>query len=481
VSSTSTNHPQGDPAIELHRQLGELLGGTISNLFRMSGGASRETWSFDCHRANGVAEPLILRRDPTTLAGAGRSGGMLLEARLFDAAAQAGLPVPQILASGDANPDVLETGFLVMTRVEGETIARKILRDEPYAHARSVLVRQLGEALGKLHAIPVDAVVGLEPSDRLVRYREVLDVLEYPSPTFEFAYRWLMENQPTQPRQAVVHGDYRLGNVIVNESGLAAVLDWELAHIGDPMEDLGWLCVRAWRFGGQGIVAGLGELEELYDGYRLSGGVVDDEAVHWWIVAGTLVWGIMCALQASAHTSGANQSVELAAIGRRVAEQEHDLLELLGAPKADQRVIDAATSKPAPFAAPTAAIDVPGTSVLPFTSAYGVPDIGGLLEAVQSYIDTTVFPATSGRVQFHARVASNVLATAQREIRLSPGANIAFENCYARFDVANEIDLARAVQEGNLTGRSVELLAALRETVTYRLAVANPKHFKDRM
>jgi aminoglycoside phosphotransferase (APT) family kinase protein len=480
VSSKSANHPQVDPAIELNRQLGELLNGTISNLYRMSGGASRETWAFDCLR-NGVVEPLILRRDPTTLAGAGRSGGMLLEARLFDAAAQAGLPVPQILASGDADPSVLETGFLVMTRVEGETIARKILRDEPYAHARSVLVGQLGAAIGKLHALPIDAVAGLEPSDRLGRYREVLDVLEYPSPTFEYAYRWLMENQPMRPRQAVVHGDYRLGNVIVDADGLAAVLDWELAHIGDPMEDLGWLCVRAWRFGSPGIVAGLGDLDELFGGYRSVGGVVNEDAVHWWIVAGTLVWGIMCALQASAHTSGAMQSVELAAIGRRVAEQEHDLLELLGAPKADQRVIDSAAPKPAPISVSAMATDVPGTSVRAFTSAYGVPDLGSLLDAVQSYIDTAVFPATSGRVQFHARVASNVLATAQREIRLSSEANTAFKNCYARFGVANEGELAQAVREGKLTEKTEELLASLRETVTYRLAVANPKHFSDRM
>jgi aminoglycoside phosphotransferase (APT) family kinase protein len=480
VSSTAAIKPPSDPAIELSRQLGELLGGAISNLYRMSGGASRETWSFDCLR-NGVTEPLILRRDPTTLAGAGRSGGMLLEARLFNAAAKAGLPVPQILASGDADANVLETGFLVMTRVEGETIARKILRDEPYVHARSVLVGQLGEALAKLHAVPVDAIEGIESSDRLGRYRDVLDVLEYPSPTFEYAYRWLMANQPTQLRQVVVHGDFRLGNVIVDANGLAAVLDWELAHIGDPMEDLGWLCIRAWRFGGHGVVAGLGDLGELYSGYQSAGGVVDEEAVHWWIVAGTLVWGIMCALQASAHTSGANQSVELAAIGRRVAEQEHDLLELLGAPKPDQRVIDAAVVTPASVSVPAMATDVPGTSVRPFTSAYGVPDLGGLLDAVQSYIDTAVFASTTGRVQFHARVASNVLATAQREIRFSQQANTAFENCYARFGVTGEDELARAVREGKLANSSDELLASLRETVTYRLAIANPKHFKDRM
>jgi aminoglycoside phosphotransferase (APT) family kinase protein len=469
-----------DPVKRLGEQLQRLLGGEIHNLRRLTGGASRETWSFDLI-GEAVCDELILRRDPIAfVGGAGRSGGMLLEARLFEAAANAGLPVPRILASGDADPELLDSGFLVMTRVDGETIARKILRDEPYAHARSVLVEQLGQALGKLHAVPIDAVVGLEPSDRLGRYREILDVLEYPSPTFEYAYQWLTEHQPKSPPQAVVHGDYRLGNVIVDASGLAAVLDWELAHIGDPMEDLGWLCVRAWRFGGVGMVAGLGELEDLYRGYRSVGGVVDDDAVHWWIVAGTLIWGIMCALQASAHTSGAAPSVELAAIGRRVAEQEHDLLELLGAPKPDERVVALAMSKPVPVIEPVEPTDIPGTSVRPFTSAYGVPDIGSLLDAVQTYIDTAVFPSTTGRVQFHARVASNVLATAQREIRLAHDANEAFQYCYARFGVSGEEELAASVRGGMLAGRSEELLAALRETVTYRLAVANPKHFHDR-
>jgi aminoglycoside phosphotransferase (APT) family kinase protein len=123
-----------------------------------------------------------------------------------------------------------------------------------------------------------------------------------------------------------VHGDFRLGNVIVGTDGLAAVIDWELAHLGDPMEDLGWLCTKAWRFGSPHPVAGLGQYRELMDAYEEASGVaVDPDELLWWEVVGTLKWGIMCIGQANAHTSGVARSHELAAIGRRVCENEHDL------------------------------------------------------------------------------------------------------------------------------------------------------------
>jgi aminoglycoside phosphotransferase (APT) family kinase protein len=124
-----------------------------------------------------------------------------------------------------------------------------------------------------------------------------------------------------------VHGDFRLGNMIVGPNGLRAVIDWELAHLGDPMEDLGWLCVKAWRFGGAAPVAGLGRYEELFEAYEASGGGrVDPSVVHWWEVLGTWKWAIMCIMQANVHLSGAARSHELAAIGRRVCENEYDLL-----------------------------------------------------------------------------------------------------------------------------------------------------------
>jgi aminoglycoside phosphotransferase (APT) family kinase protein len=124
----------------------------------------------------------------------------------------------------------------------------------------------------------------------------------------------------------VVHGDFRLGNVIVGGDGLRAVLDWELVHLGDPMEDLGWMCVKAWRFGSPLPVAGVGEYERLFEAYEAAGGAaIDGDVVRWWEVLGTLKWGIMCIMQANAHLSGVARSHELAAIGRRVCENEHDL------------------------------------------------------------------------------------------------------------------------------------------------------------
>jgi aminoglycoside phosphotransferase (APT) family kinase protein len=136
---------------------------------------------------------------------------------------------------------------------------------------------------------------------------------------------------PSEEVRAVVHGDFRVGNLIVGPEGLRAVLDWELAHVGDPGEDLGWLCVRSWRFGGEGRVGGVGDLGDLLDGYAAAGGrPVDEAAVRYWEVFGNVRWAVICLVQAFSHLHGFRRSVELAAVGRRVCEVEHDLLELLG-------------------------------------------------------------------------------------------------------------------------------------------------------
>ena len=302
---------------ELEAALAERLDGTVTGLRRLSGGASRETWSFSLD-----GTPLILRRDPP---GAARAAGMLREADLFRAAAKAGVPVPDLMdASDDAS--VLGSAFLVMAHVEGETIPRKILRDPEYAAARPLLARQCGEVLARLHSIPLDEVPGLEDQDQVAQYRGVLDAVAQPHPTFELAFKWLEEHRPASSRRAVVHGDFRNGNLIIGPEGVRAVLDWELAHAGDPMEDLGWLCVKSWRFGLAPPVGGFGSYDDLVAGY---GGDVDREALRWWEILGTLKWGIMCIMQAVTHTSGAVRSVELAAIGRRVCEVEWDLLEVV--------------------------------------------------------------------------------------------------------------------------------------------------------
>jgi aminoglycoside phosphotransferase (APT) family kinase protein len=244
------------------------------------------------------------------------------EAALLRTAATAGVPVPEVV--------VAEPSLIVMQRIDGETIPRKILRDDAFEKARPLLAGQCGTILARLHAMPVAGIPGLEQADQVQQFRELLDALGEPHPTFELAFRWLDANRPSSTRTTVVHGDFRNGNLIVGAEGVRAVLDWELAHLGDPLEDLGWLCVKAWRFGMAPPVGGFGSYDELIDAYEAAGGVhVDRDALRWWEVLGTLKWGIMCIMQAVTHTSGAVRSVELAAIGRRVCENELDLLELL--------------------------------------------------------------------------------------------------------------------------------------------------------
>lgn len=305
---------------ELASQLQTVLGAaSVSNLSRLTGGASRETWRFD---ADGRS--LILQRVRP-----GAIGGLKCEPAVLIAAHEAGVPVPRMVVDG-SHSDALGLPFMIVEAVQGETIARKIQRDERFASARATFARDAGTALAALHDIDPGTVPGLLEEDQIRRFREILDALGEPHPTFELAFRWLESNRPSTTRTCLVHGDFRLGNLMLDDNGLVAVLDWELAHQGDPMEDLGWLCVKAWRFGGSNPVGGIGTYDELFASYEsASGVVVDRDVVRWWQVLGTLKWGIMCIMQASAHLTGMTRSHELAAIGRRVCENEYDLFEML--------------------------------------------------------------------------------------------------------------------------------------------------------
>ncbi|HEY5662533.1 MAG TPA: phosphotransferase family protein [Ilumatobacter sp.] len=292
-----------------------LLGAAaVSDLARLTGGASRETWT-------GVAdgEQIVVQRQRP-----GAVHDMAVEAQVLRAALAAGVPVPEVLAFGG---DVGGAPTLITRHVAGETIARKILRDERFAAARPVLIEQLARAAARLHRIERPAVSGLVEVDPLVAARLRLDEIGEPHPAFELAFDWLERHRPDpSSAPAVVHGDFRLGNVIVGAGGLQAVIDWELAHLGDPLEDLGWLCVPAWRFGSPLPAAGVGTRRQLLAAYAdESGRSVDLETLRWWEVSGILRWGIICVTQAHTHTSGVVRSHELAAIGRRVCENEHDL------------------------------------------------------------------------------------------------------------------------------------------------------------
>jgi aminoglycoside phosphotransferase (APT) family kinase protein len=309
----------------------------MEGLRLLTGGASRQTWSFDAviEHADGRIEtiPLVARADP-------RKGPNVMsrdvEYRVLEAAEAAGVPVPSVHAMGD---DSLGVPFFLMERVEGETIARRILREDEYADARGVMTGQLGAILAAIHAIDTAGLPlqrpepGLSAAETEVkRFEQTYRMITPdPHPTFELTFRWLKENLPPPADPTFVHGDYRLGNLIVGPEGIRSVLDWELAHIGDPLEDFGFLCIRSWRFGNDNIpVAGVGQRDELFRAYEAAGGrKVDPAAVNWWEVFGNLRWGIITIMQANAYLAGMSKSVELAAIGRRTAETEWELLNLM--------------------------------------------------------------------------------------------------------------------------------------------------------
>jgi aminoglycoside phosphotransferase (APT) family kinase protein len=310
------------------------LGGsvTIDGLRRLSGGASRESWSFDAVSDGGTRQGLVLRRDPGSTVG---STDRSTEYRLLEAAAGAGVPVPTVRFLLEPDDDVGD-GF-VMDRIDGETIPRRLLRDDEYAPAREVIVGQLGTIAAQIHAVDVATLpklARLGALEQIEQYRDLLDLMGEPHPAFELGLRWLEDHagiNGAAPEPRLVHGDYRNGNFIVGPEGIRSVLDWELSHLGDPVEDLGWLCVKSWRFGVLDQPAGgFGSAEALLEAYAAAGGgEVSREQLRYWETFGTLKWGVICEMQCYSHLQGLVRSVELAALGRRIAETEWDLLELI--------------------------------------------------------------------------------------------------------------------------------------------------------
>lgn len=312
----------------------------IRGLRRLTGGASREIWSLDAviQQEDGGTEtrPLVMRSDPSR---GPKSLERSVEYLLLKAAHERGVAVPDVPFLGD---DSLGTPFFLMERVDGETIPRRLLRDDVYAQARAVMTGQLGAMLARIHRIPVEdygldvlpgPAPGRPPAEaELDRFEQAYRILAVePHPAFELAFRWLRERLPPGAERVLVHGDYRMGNVIFGPEGVRAILDWELAHIGDPMEDLGWISVRSWRFGNDHLpVGGVGTREEFFRAYEEAGGFpVDAERVRFWEAFGNLRWGIICLSQARTYFDGHSPSVELASVGRRTAETEWELMELM--------------------------------------------------------------------------------------------------------------------------------------------------------
>jgi aminoglycoside phosphotransferase (APT) family kinase protein len=422
----------------------------VTGLRRLSGGASRETWAFDADR-----RPLILRRDPPA---APRPAEMAREAAALTVAARGGVPVPRLVDHGDG-AETIGSPYLIMERLTGETIPRRLLRDERFAGVRPGLARSLGTILARVHALPPGEVPGLPAGDPLEDLVAMYEGFGEPRPAIEIALRHLARDRPPAAGDAIVHGDFRNGNLMVAPDGVRGVLDWELVHRGDPVEDLGWLCVKAWRFGATGPVGGFGARADLLAGYAEAGGAAPSpEALHWWEVYGTLRWAVLCRYQAERYLSGADPSIELAALGRRVCEQEHDLLLILGLTE-PRTVPDPLAGRPPEPAEPH---DRPGAATL--------------IDAVRAFLAEEVATGEDERLRFHALVAGSVLGIARRELLLRDEHRTAHRHRLEPLGCRDDAELAQAIRDGRLDHRFDEVTAAVRATVTDRLLVANPRH-----
>jgi aminoglycoside phosphotransferase (APT) family kinase protein len=342
LMTTATNIAEFTTRLEAY--LGKTCGTQVqlSNVVRLTGGASRDTWSIDARIAGGPdagLHRLILRRDwggliqPETLSR--RQEFEVLQAMW---AAGVKVPRPRWLCE---DPHVLDVPFFLMDRLEGESVGRRVVREASLAEGRKRLPRQLGEQMARIHRVDPKAT-GLDflpkpPADvrpgahAVAKARAQLDALGEPHPVLEWGMRWLEQHAPPCPKIVLVHGDFRIGNIMVGPDGLQGIFDWEFCHVGDPTEDLAWPCVRAWRFGQDNLdFGGVARMDEFLDAYRSAGGCTFEPAsIRFWEILGNLRWALGCVAQADRHLSGLAPSVELASLGRRAVDMELELMNLI--------------------------------------------------------------------------------------------------------------------------------------------------------
>jgi aminoglycoside phosphotransferase (APT) family kinase protein len=431
----------------------------VTALTQLSGGASREAWDIEV-TASGRTEHLILLRNAADRAATGEKN-IEVEAAAMIAARQSGVPAPELHDHGDG---ALGHAYLLMERLDGETIPRRLLRDDTYAQARPGLARRLGEVLARIHQVDPGTIPGLQKVDALGQLKELYQAFAEPRPALEIGLRWLDEHQPEPARDTLVHGDFRTGNLMIAADGLTGVLDWELTHRGDPRQDLGWLCTKAWRFGSPHPVGGFGARDDLMAGYAAGGGTPpDEETQRWWELYGTIRWGLLCRRQAERYLAEAEPSIELAVLGRRVCEQEWDILLALGyaAPLTVPDPLDNAGKLDE---------DAMAKPVRPHDRPYG-PE---LLRAVRGFLTAEAGP--DARMRFLTRVAANALKIAEREALLAPAHEQNHQARLTALGCQDDVALCAAIRAGSLDHRFAGVTQAVRDMTVDKLTVANPRH-----
>ena len=457
---------------EFEQRLGDVLVRELADVQalrsaeRLSGGASQETYRLTVDTDSGE-RLLCLRRAPggVHLEDEVRiAPGLATEALLMRCAREVGVPEPEVhyvLQAGDGLGD----GF-VMQWLEGEALGARIARAPDFQQLRPKLAFECGQQMARIHSIDLDAT-GLRdkletttPKQFVEQTWERYRLLETPAPMIDFTGRWLLENVPTDHQVALVHNDFRNGNFMVDGERINAVLDWEIAHIGDPMRDLGWICTNSWRFGVTELpVGGFGTREDLFAGYEsISGTPVDPDHVKFWEVFGSFWWAVGCLGMAEHYRTGPDQTVERPAIGRRSSECQVDCVNLL----------------------------IPGPVELVEPVATGgeqdMPRADELLISVRDFLRQEVMAQTSGRIQFLSRVAGNSLDIVLRELTLAaPGREL--EAARLRELLGQDESLAdlrwrlvHGLRDGSISLDAPGLAEHLRLTVVNQIAIDQPRY-----
>jgi aminoglycoside phosphotransferase (APT) family kinase protein len=328
-------------AAYLRSRMPEARDLTVTGVARVGGGASRETWTLDARWTESGQkreQGFIIRRDPpASLLESNNS----LEFELYTALAGSGIPVPKVRW---IEPDgaSLDRPFFVMERLPGSSDGTgAVLAQSPdHADLRPIVTRQHAEILAKIHAFDIDRVPSLDrpksaadsAMHEIERWERTMhaDTLE-PQPTFELAFSWLKRHLPPPPeRLAIVHGDYRTGNFLIDKSGITGVLDWEMAHAGDPIEDIGWLCMKPWRLARDERIGGICTRDEFIEIYEKAGGVkVDRDALKFWEVFSNVKFGIIFITGTKSIVQGKTADITLALTAFINPGLEIELLELI--------------------------------------------------------------------------------------------------------------------------------------------------------
>lgn len=424
-------------AAAMRRSVGE---GMVDGLMRLSGGANMESWAFTW-----AGEAYVLRRAPSAEYMEGRPYSHAAEAALVMAVQQSGVLAPEVIAVLE-DGDGIGTGY-VMRRVMAEVNPAKILAAPPPPS----LISDLGRELAKIHALPRDkippAIPHMDVGEALRALKERFITYGGDRPIIALAIKWCEDHLPTPVPPVLVHSDYRMGNIMVDDQGLAAVLDWELAHLGDGHEDLAFGCMAVWRFGQLDKPAfGVGSLEQYFAAYEAAGGEkVDLPRFHFWLVYRTLWWALGCLQMGQAWRSGADRTVERVVVGRRTAEQELDLLTLLEgeAPEVERH---------RPMPEPTAKAPAP----------QGEPTNREIVEAVREWLETEIKPKSEGHGKFQVAVAMNALGILMRDL----DQNVR----------AEDKALADAILAGERDLQEAGLLARLRRSALEKCAVDSAKY-----